>query len=94
MIELPYLLVQTVVYGVIIYTMIGFEWNAAKFFWYMFILYFNLLGYTYYGMMVVALTPNQQVAYIVSTAIYGLWCLFGGLLIPRPVSCFNLAHYN
>ncbi|XWS20360.1 hypothetical protein CRYUN_Cryun31cG0094800 [Craigia yunnanensis] len=84
-IELPYLLVQTVVFGVIIYAMIGFQWNAAKFFWYMFMMYFNLLGYTYYGMMVIALTPNQQVAYIVSTAIYGIWSLFGGLLIPRAV---------
>ncbi|KAK6267966.1 hypothetical protein QUC31_012126 [Theobroma cacao] len=84
MIELPYLFVQAVVFGVIIYAMIGFQWNAAKFFWYMFIMYFNLSGYTFYGMMVVALTPNLQVAYIVSTAVYGLWSLFAGFLIPRP----------
>ncbi|XP_021298557.1 pleiotropic drug resistance protein 1-like isoform X2 [Herrania umbratica] len=84
MIELPYLFVQAVVFGVIIYAMIGFQWHAAKFFWYMFIMYFNLSGYTFYGMMVVALTPNQQVAYIVSTAVYGLWSLFAGFLIPRP----------
>ena len=90
MIELPYLLVQTVVYAVIIYAMIGFQWNAAKSLWYMFTMYFHLLDYTYYGMMVIALTLNQQVAYTVSTAIYGVWSLFGGLLIPRPVSFSNL----
>ncbi|XVE52141.1 hypothetical protein DITRI_Ditri02bG0098600 [Diplodiscus trichospermus] len=84
-IELPYLLAQTVLSGVTtIFAMIGFEWEAAKFFWYMFIMYFNLLGYTYYGMMLIALTRNQQVAYIVSTAINGIWSLFAGFMIPRP----------
>ncbi|KAG5540636.1 hypothetical protein RHGRI_020757 [Rhododendron griersonianum] len=32
-IELPYIFVQSVIYGVIVYSMIGFEWTAAKFFW-------------------------------------------------------------
>ncbi|KAH7846555.1 hypothetical protein Vadar_015347 [Vaccinium darrowii] len=31
-IELPYILVQSIIYGVIVYSMIGFEWTAAKFF--------------------------------------------------------------
>lgn len=28
--ELPYILVQSVIYSAIVYSMIGFEWTAAK----------------------------------------------------------------
>ncbi|KAF2301516.1 hypothetical protein GH714_025383 [Hevea brasiliensis] len=83
-IELPYIFFQAVVYGLIVYAMIGFEWTAAKFFWYLFFMYFTLLYYTFYGMMSVAATPNQHVASIVSSAFYSLWNLFSGFIIPRP----------
>ncbi|KAL6334280.1 hypothetical protein AAG906_014680 [Vitis piasezkii] len=55
-----------VVYGVIVYAMIGFEWTAAKFFWYLFFMFFTLLYFTFYGMMAVAATPNQNIASIVA----------------------------
>ncbi|KAK9232139.1 hypothetical protein WN943_022382 [Citrus x changshan-huyou] len=84
MIEIPYILVQSVVYGAIVYAMIGFEWTAAKFFWYIFFMYFTLLFFTFYGMMAVALTPNHHIAAIVSTLFYGLWNVFSGFVIPRP----------
>ncbi|XP_021298714.1 pleiotropic drug resistance protein 1-like [Herrania umbratica] len=64
--------------------MIGFEWTAAKFFWYLFIMYFTLLYFTFYGMMAVAVTPNHHIAAIVSSAFYGIWNLFSGFIIPRP----------
>ncbi|XP_072970521.1 ABC transporter G family member 36-like [Typha angustifolia] len=83
-IELPYILVQAVIYGVIVYAMIGFEWTVAKFFWYLFFMYFTLLYFTYYGMMAVGLTPNYNIASIVSAAFYGIWNLFSGFIIPRP----------
>ena len=86
MIELPYIFVQAVVYGVIVYSMIGFQWTVTKFFWYLFFMYFTLLYYTYYGMMSVAVTPTHQIASIVSAAFYGIWNLFSGFLIPRTVS--------
>ncbi|CAI9094458.1 OLC1v1030203C1 [Oldenlandia corymbosa var. corymbosa] len=82
-IEIPYVLVQTLIYGVLVYTMIGFEWTAAKFFWYIFFMYFTLMYYTTYGMMTVAVTPNQQMAAIVSSGFYILWNLFSGFLIPK-----------
>jgi hypothetical protein len=65
--------------------MIGFEWTAAKFFWYLFFGYFTLLYFTFYGMMTVGLTPNYHIASIVSSAFYALWNLFSGFIIPRPV---------
>lgn len=86
LIELPYNLLQTIFYGVVVYAMVGFEWTAAKFFWYFFFMYFTLLYFTYYGMMCVGLTPNASVSAIISSAFYSIWNLFAGFLIPRPVS--------
>uniref|UniRef100_A0A0E0EQU6 ABC transporter domain-containing protein n=1 Tax=Oryza meridionalis TaxID=40149 RepID=A0A0E0EQU6_9ORYZ len=82
-IELPYILVQSLIYGVLVYAMIGFEWTAAKFFWYLFFMYFTLSYYTFYGMMSVGLTPSYSVASVVSTAFYAIWNLFSGFIIPR-----------
>lgn len=85
-IELPYVFVQTLIYGVLVYTMIGFEWTIAKFFWYLFFMYFTLLYFTFFGMMTVGIAPNGVIAAVLSTAFYGFWNLFSGFLIPVYVS--------
>nr|GLL46785.1 pleiotropic drug resistance protein 1-like [Ipomoea trifida] len=82
-IELPHLFVQTLIYGIIVYAMIGFEWTAAKFLWFIFFMYFTLLYFTLYGMMTVAVTPNHNIAAIISSAFYGFWNLFSGFIIPK-----------
>nr|GME13818.1 pleiotropic drug resistance protein 1-like [Ipomoea batatas] len=82
-IELPYLFVQTIIYGVIVYAMIGFEWTVTKFLWYLFFMYFTLLYFTLYGMMTVAVTPNHNIAGIVSSAFYAIWNLFSGFIVPK-----------
>jgi hypothetical protein len=79
-------MVQALIYGVLVYSMIGFEWTVAKFLWYLFFMYFTLLYFTFYGMMAVGLTPNESIAAIISSAFYNIWNLFSGYLIPRPVS--------
>lgn len=86
MIEIPYIFAQSAVYGVIVYTMVGFEWTVIKFCWYLFFMFFTLLYFTYYGMMAVGLTPNHQIGSIVSSAFYGSWNLFSGFIVPRMVS--------
>ncbi|GMY34126.1 pleiotropic drug resistance protein 1-like isoform X2 [Fagus crenata] len=83
LIELPYIFVQTVVYGVIVYAMVGFEWTAAKFLWYLFFMYFSLLYFTFYGMMTVAVTPNHHISSIIASAFYAIWNLFSGFIVPR-----------
>ncbi|KAL5228795.1 hypothetical protein ABZP36_017060 [Zizania latifolia] len=83
-IEFPYIMVQTLIYGVLVYSMIGFEWTVTKFLWYLFFMYFTLLYFTFYGMMAVGLTPNESIAAIISAAFYNIWNLFSGYLIPRP----------
>ncbi|KAF7033050.1 hypothetical protein CFC21_044175 [Triticum aestivum] len=82
-IELPYIFVQSLIYGVIVYAMIGFEWEAVKLFWYLFFMFFTLSYYTFYGMMTVGLTPNYNIASVVSSAFYTMWNLFSGFIIPR-----------
>ncbi|KAK7320707.1 hypothetical protein VNO77_30426 [Canavalia gladiata] len=81
-IELPHILVQTLIYGVIVYAMMGFDWTTSKFLWYLFFMYFTFLYYTFYGMMAMAITPNPQVAGILSSAFYAIWNLFSGFIIP------------
>lgn len=82
--EIPYVLIQTTYYTLIVYAMIGFEWTAAKFFWFFFVTFFSFLYWTYYGMMTVSITPNHQVAAIFAAAFYALFNLFSGFFIPRP----------
>ncbi|XP_059287192.1 pleiotropic drug resistance protein 1-like [Lycium ferocissimum] len=84
-IEMPYVFMQAIFFGVIVYAMIGFEWTVGKFFWYLFIMYFTLLYFTFYGMMTVAITPNLNVAQIVSIFCYAMWNLFSGFVVPRPL---------
>ncbi|GLT66273.1 hypothetical protein SLA2020_386450 [Shorea laevis] len=82
--EIPYVLVQTTYYTLIVYAMVGFQWTAAKFFWFFFISFFSFLYFTYYGMMTVSITPNHQVASIFAAAFYALFNLFSGFFIPKP----------
>eukprot|EP00253_Pinus_taeda_P009158 PITA_09158 len=83
-IELPYILGQTVMYTLIVYSMVHFDWTAKKFAWFFFLNYFTFLYFTYYGMMTVSITPNQQVASIVAAAFYSVFNLFSGFFIPKP----------
>lgn len=84
--EIPYIFVQTLYYTLIVYAMVSFEWEAAKFFWFFFVTFFSFLYFTYYGMMTVSMTPNLQVAAICSNTFYYLFNLFSGFFIPGPVS--------
>ncbi|XP_012076642.1 pleiotropic drug resistance protein 1 [Jatropha curcas] len=84
MIEIPYVFVQTIIYGVIVYSMIGFDWTVSKFLWYIFFMYFTFLYFSFYGMMTTAITPNHNIASVVASAFYALWNLFSGFIIPPP----------
>ncbi|KAL9440125.1 hypothetical protein AB3S75_018895 [Citrus x aurantiifolia] len=83
-IELPHIFIQAVIYGVIVYAMIGFDWTVSKFLWYLLFMYLTFLYFTLYGMMTVAVTPNHNIAAIIASAFYVLWNLFSGFIIPRP----------
>ncbi|CDP04695.1 unnamed protein product [Coffea canephora] len=83
--ETIYVAIQTLVYTLLLYSMIGFQWTGQQFFYFY---YFIFMCYTYfsmYGMMVIALTPGQQIAAIVMSFFLNFWNLFSGFLIPHPL---------
>ncbi|KAL3675446.1 hypothetical protein R1sor_025394 [Riccia sorocarpa] len=88
LIEIPYSLVQAVIYGSIVYFMLQLELDAGKFFWYMYFLFFTVLFFTYYGMVAVGITPNQLLAAIVASLLYVFLILFSGFLVPYSVSTY------
>ncbi|KAJ4794728.1 ABC transporter G family member 39 [Rhynchospora pubera] len=83
-IEIPYTFAQAILYSVLVYSMIGFQWTAVKFIWYIFFTFFTLLCFTYYGIMVSVMTPNAHVGSVTAAATYSLWNIFAGFLITRP----------
>ncbi|KAK6137135.1 hypothetical protein DH2020_029128 [Rehmannia glutinosa] len=56
LIEIPYVFVQTIVYSLIVYSMMGFDWTGEKFLWFIYFMFFSLLYFVLYGMMTVAVT--------------------------------------
>ncbi|KAK2978211.1 hypothetical protein RJ640_024244 [Escallonia rubra] len=82
-IEFPYVFAQALIYCTIFYSMAALEWSVVKFSWYIFLMYFTMLYFTFYGMMTTAVTPNHNVAAIIGAPFYMLWNLFSGFMIPR-----------
>ncbi|KAJ0075263.1 hypothetical protein Patl1_34349 [Pistacia atlantica] len=82
-VEIPYIFAQCVVYGILVYAMIQFDWDAGKFFWYFFHIFVCLMYFTFYGMMAVAMTPNQHIAAVVASSLYSIWNLFSRFIVPR-----------
>uniref|UniRef100_A0A0E0CLF2 ABC transporter domain-containing protein n=1 Tax=Oryza meridionalis TaxID=40149 RepID=A0A0E0CLF2_9ORYZ len=82
--EIPYVLVQILLIMFIAYPMIGYAWTAAKFFWFMYTIACTLLYFLYFGMMIVSLTPNIQVASILASIFYTLQNLMSGFIVPAP----------
>ncbi|KAL3651415.1 drug-responsive transcription factor pdr3 [Castilleja foliolosa] len=83
-VEIPYVLVQTIIITAITYPMIGYALSAYKVFWFFYIMFCSLLYFTYLGMMLIAITPSYQVAAILQSSVYTLLNLFSGFLIPQP----------
>ncbi|XP_024019277.1 pleiotropic drug resistance protein 2 [Morus notabilis] len=84
-IETIYVLIQTFVYSMILYSMIGYEWTGEKFFYFYYFIFMCFTYFSMYGMMVVALTPGHQIAAIVMSFFLSFWNLFSGFMIPRPL---------
>ncbi|GJN09846.1 hypothetical protein PR202_ga27891 [Eleusine coracana subsp. coracana] len=87
-VEVPYVLVQIFLVMFITYPMIGYAWTTAKFFWFMYTMLCTILYFLYFGMLMVSLTPNIQVASILTSMFYTIQNLMSGFIIPAPVSHF------
>ncbi|KAK4709134.1 hypothetical protein R3W88_030059 [Solanum pinnatisectum] len=84
-IETIYVAVQTFMYSLLLFSMIGYEWTPAKFFYFYYFIFMCFTYFSMYGMMVVALTPGYQIAAIVMSFFLSFWNLFSGFLVPRPL---------
>ncbi|XVF86433.1 hypothetical protein PTKIN_Ptkin18bG0039500 [Pterospermum kingtungense] len=83
-IETIYIAIQTLLYVVLLYSMIGYEWKTGKFLWFYYYITTSYVYFTLYGMMTVSLTPGHQIAAIVMAFFLSFWNIFSGFLIPRP----------
>ncbi|KAM4118795.1 hypothetical protein ACJW30_03G009000 [Castanea mollissima] len=84
LVEIPYLFIETAIFVMISYPMIGYYGSAYKVFWYFYTIFCSLLSFNYLGMLLVSLTPNFMVAAILASAFYTTFNLFAGFLIPKP----------
>ncbi|CAI5962925.1 unnamed protein product [Closterium sp. NIES-64] len=85
MIELPYLVLQEVVYSLLTYSMIQFEWTLSKFMLYLRFQFLTLLYFTCFGIMASAISAAEGLAVLLSAFIYSLWNLLCGFLLPQPL---------
>ncbi|KAL6661918.1 hypothetical protein ACP70R_001302 [Stipagrostis hirtigluma subsp. patula] len=84
-VELPYMLVQVLMFSAIVYPMIGFQLRAAKFLWFVLYMVLSFMYFTLYGMMTVALTPNIEIAMGLSFLIFIFWNVFSGFIVAREM---------
>ncbi|EFN59136.1 hypothetical protein CHLNCDRAFT_137957 [Chlorella variabilis] len=84
LVELPYLVVQALAYSCIVYWMVWFARDAAKFFWFYFLFFLTLWYFTTLGMAAVNLTPSVPLANVLCSFFFGFWNLLSGFLIPIP----------
>ncbi|XAR64952.1 Iron-chelate-transporting ATPase [Bertholletia excelsa] len=82
-IEIIYVIIQTFIFSLILYTMFGFHGHVGKFFMFYYFIATSFSYYTLYGMMLVSVTPNYHVANIAMTFFLYLWNLFSGFVVPR-----------
>ncbi|KAL8152023.1 hypothetical protein V2J09_021831 [Rumex salicifolius] len=83
-VEIIYNLIQGLIYALLLYSMIGLEWTAIKFFYFYYFILMCFIYFTLFGMMLVALTPGDHIGAIIMTFFLALWNLFSGFIIPFP----------
>ncbi|XP_059665975.1 pleiotropic drug resistance protein 2-like [Cornus florida] len=82
-VEIIYVAIQTFIYSLLLFSMIGFQWGVGKFLWFYYYIMMCFNYFTLYGMMLVALTPSYQIAAILMSFFLSFWNLFSGFLIAR-----------
>ncbi|KAK2076468.1 hypothetical protein QBZ16_000993 [Prototheca wickerhamii] len=82
LVEIPYIVVQDVLYSCVVYWMVGFIADASKFFWFMFLFGLTLAYFTTFGQMSLNLMPEMPLAQLFMSFFFGFWNLMCGFLIP------------
>ncbi|KAE8678268.1 hypothetical protein F3Y22_tig00111427pilonHSYRG00227 [Hibiscus syriacus] len=87
-VKVPYLFIQTLLFGMIAYPMIGYYGSAYKVFWYFYAIFCTQLYFTFFGMLFVSLTPEVTIDGALSSFFYPLLNLFSNFLMPKPISYY------
>lgn len=66
-VEIPYLLLQSAIFMPITYWLIGFEASAAKFFFFWLVFLMSLAMNTFFGQLLVMVTPSQQLGQLLGS---------------------------
>nr|XP_020167918.2 ABC transporter G family member 43 [Aegilops tauschii subsp. strangulata] len=85
LVEFVYSAAQGVLYTVLFYGMVGFEWKADKLLYFTFFLAACFVYITLYGMMLIACTPSYLLATVLVSFTIMQWNIFAGFLISRPM---------
>ncbi|XP_020575756.1 pleiotropic drug resistance protein 3-like [Phalaenopsis equestris] len=84
-VEIPCLFILATIHVIITYPAVGYYWSASKMMWYYYIVFCTLLCFNYLGMFIMSISSNIQVASIAAAAIYTIFNLFSGFLVPKPL---------
>ncbi|XXG90712.1 hypothetical protein AAC387_Pa12g2411 [Persea americana] len=82
-IEIPYIIIQSLIFGIITYFSVGFHYSVYKLLWYLGTVFFTVLYFTYLGMLIISVSPSIQVATVYSSTFFIMSNVFTGFLIPR-----------
>ncbi len=77
--EVPYILVQSIIYVSAVYWSIWFARDAAKFFWWLLYFFLTLCYFTFFGVMNTCLTPTVAFSNVLSSFFFGFWNLLSGV---------------
>ncbi|CAM0943176.1 unnamed protein product [Alopecurus aequalis] len=82
-VEIIYNILQGFLYAILIYSMIGYEWKADKFFYFLFFIIASFNYFTLFGMMLVSLTSTAMLAIVLMSFVIPFWNLFAGFFVFR-----------
>lgn len=82
-VELPYLVVQVIVFAPISYFLVRFSISAGSFFFYCLVFLLSLVLYTSFGQAVLYLSPNVQAAQSLGATTLVVIDIFKGFVLPR-----------
>lgn len=87
LVEIPFIMLSSMVFCLLWYFTVGFEADATKFFLYFLFVSFNAAIFTFYGQGLIATLPDTQTAQGFGSLFLAMNSIFGGILIrPQAIS--------
>mmetsp|Transcript_17709 Transcript_17709/g.49550 ORF Transcript_17709/g.49550 Transcript_17709/m.49550 type:complete len:1558 (-) Transcript_17709:317-4990(-) len=93
-IEIPYIIFQVLLFVPIMYGLVGFEFSNARFAYWIVMYICSLSCFTFFGQLLVYITPSPMLAQILSGAFNFFWNIFSGFSLPYDQMPVYLAWIN